>query len=279
MASHAHVLCIMYLFSWFPSMRYLRWIRKEWTIPMREILYPQTLNIYIVQYNKISKHHVFHPIIKTRVSVPADSSSSVRFHLDEFSTGHDPRIFTRDLVHINNPNIRYKSARCTEQPQPEENFPFIALLRSLLLPLSIREPKEDPLILSWSQFSIFSIFSQLSQLSKRFYSSKKCVQSGWCLAATWKIAPLCSTDYYTRRRHRTGIYDGLERANWTAVTVVGNQRFELLQLAGWPTNFSRIPRTVGVNRTWNCCFDLFRLVQSGLWIINIFLFISVSFSS
>lgn len=39
-------------------------------------------------------------------------------------------------------------------------------------------------------------------------------------------------DYYEQRGHRTGIYDGLERANWTAVTVVGSQRFELLQLAG-----------------------------------------------
>lgn len=45
--------------------------------------------------------------------------------------------------------------------------------------------------------------------------------------------------------HRTGIYGGLERANWTAVMVAGEPlRFELLQLSGHPTNFSG-PRASG----------------------------------
>lgn len=52
------------------------------------------------------------------------------------------------------------------------------------------------------------------------------------LKKVWVVVGRKMADYYEQRGHRTGIYDGLERANWTAVTVVSSQRFELLQLAG-----------------------------------------------
>lgn len=112
MISHAHVLCIIYLFWWFPSTCYLRFEKDERyrsrayqrVAVIREFLYPQTLNIYTHTCNKI-----FQAVIKT------PSIGSGRFIIvAPFSPG---QVFNRSrsshfhLVHINSPNIRYKSAQ------------------------------------------------------------------------------------------------------------------------------------------------------------------------
>lgn len=98
----------------------------------------------------------------------------------------------------------------------------------------------DRRILSLFSQLVDIIFSQLWQLSKPLFGWKARVQSdGW--AATWKMASLCSI-IITRRSVRSS-----NRNLWRAsnaligqlLPVASNQRFELLQLAGWPTNFSR----------------------------------------
>lgn len=182
-------------------------------------------------------------IIKTRVSVLADSSSSVRFHRRTTFQPVTILAFSRprDLVHINNPNIRYKSAqRCAQQPHnkqcwklPLYRFPYRRI------PLGSKDFITFLCVISRLQL-VDIIFSQLWQLSKPLFGWKARVQSdGW--AATWKMASLCSI-IITRRSVRSS-----NRNLWRAsnaligqlLPVASNQRFELLQLAGWPTNFSR----------------------------------------
>lgn len=171
MISHAHVLCIIYLFWCFPSTCYLRFEKDERyrsrayqrVAVIREFLYPQTLNIYTRTCNKI-----FQAVIKT------PSIGSGRFIIvAPFSPG---QVFNRSrsshfhLVHINSPNIRYKSAQNNHS-------------QSVKLPLYCFTPTVsrieggsiDFITFRFSRRCVtpryYFFLSQLSQLSKPFYSS------------------------------------------------------------------------------------------------------------
>lgn len=113
------VSCIF--FRVFPSMCHLRFGKNE----ERGRRYSQNLssNVKYTCIVYIKSGNTAFSIIKTRVSVLADSSSSVRFHRRTTFQPVTILAFSRprDLVHINNPNIRYKSAqRCAQQPHNKQ---------------------------------------------------------------------------------------------------------------------------------------------------------------